>query len=69
VQVQALMKQKKLHELRLDMGNELSMQGLEKMQYHVATEGMPFTALQHDMGQQPTPGQPDLAFLPGHHRG
>jgi hypothetical protein len=49
-------KQKKLHKLRLDMGNELSMQGLEEMQYHIAIEGMPFTALQDDMGQQPIPG-------------
>jgi hypothetical protein len=65
----ALVKQKKLHELGLDMGNELSIQGLEKMQYCIATEGAPFTALQHDMGQQPIPGQPDLVFLPGHHGG
>jgi hypothetical protein len=62
-------KQKKLCKLRLDIGNELGMQGLEEMQYRIATEGMPFTALQHNMGQQPIPGQPDLAFPLGHHRG
>ena len=65
----ALVKQKKLRELGLDMGNELSVQGLEDMQYRIATEGAPFGALQHDLGQQPIPGHPDPAFPPGHHGG
>ncbi|KAH9012290.1 hypothetical protein EDB85DRAFT_1944114 [Lactarius pseudohatsudake] len=65
----ALVKQKKLRELGLDMGNELGVQGLEDMQYRIATEGAPFGALQHDLGQQPLPGQPDPAFPPGHHGG
>ncbi|KAH9955257.1 hypothetical protein BC827DRAFT_1271881 [Russula dissimulans] len=65
----ALMKQKKLRELGLDMGNELTVQGLEDMQYRLATEGSPFAALQHDMGQQPIPGQPDPAFAQGHNGG
>ena len=61
----ALVKQKKLRELGLDMGNELGVQGLEDMQYRLATEGGPFGALQHDLGQQPIPGQPDPTFPPG----
>lgn len=65
----ALVKQKKLRELGLDMGNELGVQGLEDMQYRIATEGAPFGALQHDLVQQPIPGQPDPAFAPGHHGG
>ncbi|KAN0129556.1 hypothetical protein V8E53_012552 [Lactarius tabidus] len=65
----ALVKQKKLRELGLDMGNELGVQGLEDMQYRIATEGTPFGALQHDMGQQPLPGQPDPSFPPGPHGG
>jgi hypothetical protein len=65
----ALMKQKKLRELGLDMGNELGVQGLEEMQYRLAADGTPFGALQHDMGQQPMPGQPDPAFPPGHNGG
>ena len=65
----ALMKQKKLRELGLDMGNELGMQSLEDMQFRMAAEGAPFAALQHDLGQQPIPGQPDPAFPPGHHGG
>jgi hypothetical protein len=65
----ALVKQKKLRELGLDMGNELGVQGLEDMQYRIAAEGTPFAALQHEMGQQPIPGQPDPAFPPGHHGG
>ncbi|KAI9446042.1 hypothetical protein H4582DRAFT_2107875 [Lactarius indigo] len=65
----ALVKQKKLRELGLDMGNELGVQSLEDMQYRIAAEGAPFGALQHDLGQQPLPGQPDPAFPPGHHGG
>ena len=66
----ALVKQKKLRELGLDMGNELGVQGLEDMQYRIATEGAPFGALQHDLGQQPIPGQPgDPSFQPGAHGG
>ena len=66
----ALVKQKKLRELGLDMGNELGVQGLEDMQYRIAAEGAPFGALQHDLGQQPIPGQPgDPSFPPGHHGG
>jgi hypothetical protein len=67
----ALVKQKKLRELGLDMGNELGVQGLEDMQYRIAAEGAPFGALQHDLGQQPIPGQPDPTFPPGpgHHPG
>ena len=67
----ALVKQKKLRELGLDMGNELGVQGLEDIQYRLAAEGAPFGALQHDLGQQPIPGQPDPTFPPGpgHHHG
>lgn len=65
----ALVKQKKLRDLGLDMGNELGVQGLEEMQYRIAAEGAPFATLQHDMGQQPIPGQPDPAFPQGHHGG
>jgi hypothetical protein len=66
----ALVKQKKLRELGLDMGNELGVQGLEDMQFRLAAaDGTPFGALQHDMGQQPIPGQPDPAFPPGHNGG
>jgi hypothetical protein len=65
----ALVKQKKLRELGLDMGNELGVQGLEDMQYRIATEGTPFGALQHDLGQQQIPGQPDPSFPPGPHGG
>ncbi|KAF8260793.1 hypothetical protein EI94DRAFT_1811222 [Lactarius quietus] len=61
----ALVKQKKLRELGLDMGNELGVQGIEEMQYRMATEGTPFGALQHDLGQPPIPGQPDPTFPPG----
>jgi hypothetical protein len=61
----ALVKQKKLRELGLDMGNELGVQGLEDMQYRIATEGAPFGALQHELGQPPIPGQPDPSFPPG----
>jgi len=63
----ALVKQKKLRELGLDMGDDLDVQGLEEMQYRLAAaDGTPFGALQHDMGGQPIPGQPDPAFPPGH---
>ncbi|KAI0269012.1 hypothetical protein BGY98DRAFT_1091442 [Russula aff. rugulosa BPL654] len=73
----ALVKQKKLRELGLDMGNELGgVQELEDIQYRLAAaaaaaDGAPFGALQHDLGQQPPhiPGQPDPAFTPGHNGG
>jgi len=49
------------------MGDDLDVQGLEEMQYRLAAaDGTPFGALQHDMGGQPIPGQPDPAFPPGH---
>lgn len=49
------------------MGDDLGVQGLEEMQYRLAAaDGTPFGALQHDMGQQPIPGQPDPSFPPGH---
>ena len=73
----ALVKQKKLRELGLDMGNELGgVQELEDIQYRLAAaaaaaEGAPFGALQHELEQQPPPipGQPDPAFTPGHNGG
>ena len=74
----ALMKQKKLRELGLDMGNELGgVQELEDIQYRLAAaaaaaDGSPFGALQqHEMGGQPPPipGQPDPAFAQGHNGG
>jgi hypothetical protein len=72
------MKQKKLRELGLDMGNELGgVQELEDIQYRLAAaaaaaDGSPFGALQqHEMGGQPPPipGQPDPAFAQGHNGG
>jgi|SRR5713226_974336 len=73
----ALVKQKKLRELGLDMGNEVgAVQELEDIQYRIvaaaaAADGAPFAALQHELGQQPPPipGQPDPAFTPGHNGG
>ncbi|KAF8487925.1 hypothetical protein F5888DRAFT_1758018 [Russula emetica] len=73
----ALVKQKKLRELGLDMGNELGgVQELEDIQYRLAAaaaaaDGAPFGALQHELEQQPPhiPGQPDPAFTPGHNGG
>jgi hypothetical protein len=75
----ALVKQKKLRELGLDMGNELGgVQELEDIQYRLAAaaaaaDGSPFGALQqHDLGGQPPPpipGQPDPAFAQGHNGG
>ncbi|KAH9996126.1 hypothetical protein BJV74DRAFT_877437 [Russula compacta] len=65
----ALMKQKKLRELGLDMGNELGVQGLDDMPYRLAADGTPFPALQHELAQHHIPGQPDPAFPPGHNGG
>ncbi|KAI0263450.1 hypothetical protein BC834DRAFT_924948 [Gloeopeniophorella convolvens] len=68
----ALMKQKKLRELGLDMGNELGVQGLEDMPYRLP-DGTPnpFGAppLQHDLAQAPPPPLGDAPFPPGHHGG
>src|SRR6266850_186244 len=77
----ALVKQKKLRDLGLDMGNELAVQGLEEMQYRLAAaaaaaaaatgDGSPFGALQqhelavHQQHQQQQQQQHQQPTLPG----
>ncbi|THH14941.1 hypothetical protein EW146_g5465 [Bondarzewia mesenterica] len=50
----ALVKQKKLRELGLDMGNEL-MPGMEEVPYRVGAEGQYHPVLPHEIQHQPPP--------------
>lgn len=54
----ALVKQKKLRELGLDMGNEL-MPGIEEVQYRLNADGQ-YQPIMHDMQQHPHPQHPHM---------
>lgn len=54
----ALMKQKKLRELGLDMGNEL-MPGMEEVQYRLSADGQ-YQPIMHDIQQHPHAQHPHM---------